>query len=186
MHEARAQTGTVDSSLIIGPMQPIEPPDSFLVSAAEGWLELGNTAEARLELEQVSAALQKHPAVLDLRWEVFTTEQDWSAALEVARTLLGLLPGSPVGWLHQAYALRRAPGGGLPAAWEALLPALEKFPENPTVAYNLACYACQLEQLDEARALFQRALEVGGREAIQRMALRDPDLQPLWDEIRKL
>jgi tetratricopeptide (TPR) repeat protein len=167
-------------------MQSLEPPDSFLLSAAEGWLELGNLAEARAELAQISAALQNHPEVLDLRWHLLASEQNWPAALEIARTLLQLRPESPAGWLHQAYALRRAPGGGLQAAWAALLPALEQFPEAPTVPYNLACYACQLEQLDEARALFQRALAVGGRENIKRLALRDPDLQPLWAEIRNL
>jgi len=80
MRERRPQPGAIDSTAIICPMQPLEPPDSFFVSAAEGWLELGNSAEARLELAQVSAALQNHPAVLDLRWEVFKTERDWPAA----------------------------------------------------------------------------------------------------------
>jgi tetratricopeptide (TPR) repeat protein len=174
----------IDTPVIISPMQPLEPPDSFLLSAAEGWLGLGNLAEARAELAQISSVFQNHPDVLDVQWQLFALEQNWSAALETARRVLQLMPDSPAGWLHQAYALRRAPGGGLQAAWAALLPALEKFPDEPTVPYNLACYACQLEQLDEARPLFQRALAVGGREAIKRMALRDPDLQPLWGEIR--
>ena len=92
--------------------------------------------------------------------------------------------GRPAGWLHRAYALRRTPDGGLAKAWDALLPAAEKFPKEPTVLYNLSCYACQMQQLDIARRWFKKALKVGGRENVKRMALADGDLQPLWDEIR--
>ncbi len=59
----------------------------------------------------------------------------------------------PAGWLHRAYALRRVANGGLPQAWDALLPAAEKFPGEPVIAYNLSCYACQMQQLDASRAM---------------------------------
>jgi Tfp pilus assembly protein PilF len=88
--------------------------------------------------------------------------------------------------LHRAYALRRAPGGGLPQAWDALLPAAGKFPEEPVAAYNLSCYACQMQQLDRARHWLQRAIKTGGKDAIKKMALADDDLKPLWEEIREL
>jgi Flp pilus assembly protein TadD len=165
-------------------MQALEPPDLFRVSAAEGWLELGDLVEARAELDEVSPPSRNHPAVLEVRWTLLASEKDWETALEVGRTLLQLAPENAVAWLHHAYALRRAKAGGLPAAWDALWPALEKFPENGTVAYNLACYACQLQKLADARLLLQRALTVGGRDTILQMALRDPDLEPLRQEIR--
>jgi predicted Zn-dependent protease len=166
-------------------MQPLETPDSFYVSAAQGWLELGNAAEARAELEHISAASQEHPRVLQLRWMLSANAEDWPAALETARALLRVAPEFPEAWLHHAYALRRAPGGGLQAAWEALSPALEKFTAEATIPYNLACYACQLGQLEAARVLCRRALATAGdREDMKTMALRDPDLQPLWPEIR--
>jgi hypothetical protein len=74
----------------------------------------------------------------------------------------------------------------LQQAWNALLPAYEKFPREPTIPYNLSCYACQLNQIEEARAWLRRALKLGDREKIKRLALDDPDLQPLWEEIREL
>jgi hypothetical protein len=76
------------------------------------------------------------------------------------------------------------PGGGLRAAWNALAPALDRFPKHEIIPYNLACYACQLDQLDQARILFQRALATGNKKHLKEMALDDSDLQPLWNEIR--
>ncbi len=167
-------------------MEKLEPPHSHSLSAADGWLELGNIAEARTELDRIPARLQNHPQVLEVRWTILAHEKNWPAALQTALDLLRADTGIFSGWLYHAYALRRAPGGGLQAAWDALLPALEKFPRNATIPYNLACYACQLRRLDEARALFQTAIKAGGREQIKRLALQDADLEPLWAEIGEL
>ena len=71
-------------------------------------------------------------------------------------------------------------------AWDALLPAHEKFPRETTIAFNLSCYACQMQQLDEARSWFHCALKLGGKDKLKAMALGDSDLQPLWTEIREL
>ena len=45
-------------------MVPLQPPDSFHVLAASGWLDLGNAAEAKHELQKVAPESQKHPDVL--------------------------------------------------------------------------------------------------------------------------
>ncbi|HKS36539.1 MAG TPA: tetratricopeptide repeat protein [Verrucomicrobiae bacterium] len=165
-------------------MQPLEPPDSHHLSAAIGWIELGNMSEAKTALGQLSPAARSHPDALEAWWVILAEEKDWSKGLVVANTLLEASPKSPTGWLHRAYALRRVKEGGLKAAWEALLPAFEKFPEESTIPYNLSCYACQMGQMEEARAWLQRAVKAGGIETIKRMALRDADLKPLWDEIK--
>ena len=95
-------------------------------------------------------------------------------------------PERPSAWLHQAYALRRVPEGSVKQAWTALLPAFEKFPSESIIPYNLSCYACQLQLLDAARVWLKRAEVIGGKERIKRLALNDPDLQPLWPEIKEL
>ena len=164
-------------------MKKIEPPDSFHLSAAQGWVELGNVTEARTELAHVAPRLQNHPDVLEVRWAIAATENDWAAALAIARQAVQADPESAAGVVHQAYALRRDPDGGLQAAWDALFPAMEKFPDEAIIPYNLACYACQMDQPDKARILFARALAVGDKDQIKKMALNDPDLKPLWDEI---
>jgi predicted Zn-dependent protease len=164
----------------------LEPPDTHYFSSAIGWLELGAPAEARAELAQISASLQDHPDVLEARWQVAAEARQWEEGLQVAQALLQRAPKRPSGWLHQAYALRRVSAGGLQRAWEALLPASEKFPKEPVIPYNLSCYACQMNQLDTARLWLQRAAAVGGKEKIKNMALQDSDLEPLWKEIESL
>jgi len=165
-------------------MLKIEPPDSRTLSAALGWLELGNPREALAELDTISPENHLHPAVLEVRWAVFAELKQWDRALEIANELVRILPGKAGGWLHRAYALRRAPGGGLPQAWDALLPAAEKFPKQLLIAFNLACYACQMEKYDEARRWLKHASEIGDDTKVKEMALADSDLEPLWPEIR--
>ena len=165
-------------------MANLEPPDAFALSAALGWIELGNPAEALAELERVTPENQSQPGVLELRWAALAELKRWEEALVVASDLVRVTPDNVNGWLHRAYALRRVPAGGLQAAWDALLPAAERFKQEPVVGFNLACYACRMERLDEARAWLERAMKIGKRSEIQSMALADEDLQPLWAEIR--
>ena len=167
-------------------MQKLEPPDTHCFSAAVGWLELGNLAEAQAELAQISPARQEHPDVLEVRWMVSAEQNHWEEGLQIAQALLRRAPKRSSGWLHQAYALRRVPDGGVQKAWDALLPAFDKFPRESIIPFNLSCYACQMRQLDAARDWLKRALAVGGKEKIKQMALKDSDLEPLWDEIRQL
>ena len=167
-------------------MQKLELPDIHYFSAAVGWLELGNVAEAKAELDLIAPAQQNHPDVLEVRWLLCAQEERWAEGLQIARALLHGAPERSSGWLHQAYALRRVPDGGLQQAWDALLPAFDKFPKEPIISYNLSCYACQMQRLEAARVWLRRAAAVGGKEKIKRMALADPDLEPLWEEIRGL
>jgi tetratricopeptide (TPR) repeat protein len=164
----------------------LDPPDSHHLDAAIGWLGLGCVPDARDELENISLLNQSHPEALEARWVVCAHDEKWSEALEIARLELQCAPADPSGWLHQAYAMRRVANGSLSAAWDALLPAAEKFPDEPIIAYNLACYACQMQQLDAARVWLKRAIKIGGKDAIQKTALADDDLKPLWPEIEEL
>jgi hypothetical protein len=83
-----------------------------------------------------------------------------------------------------AYSLRRAKGGGLMVAREALSPVATQFPQEPTIPYNLACYDCQLGNLKEARQWLEKAFDIGDSKRLKLMALDDPDLEPLWANIR--
>jgi len=165
---------------------PLAPPDSHLLDAAIGWLGLGCAEDARAELADISAANQNHPAVLEARWTISAQDQNWQEALLIAGAELVIAPNDAAGWLHRAYALRRVTDGGLSQAWAALLPAAKMFPAEPIIAYNLSCYACQMQQLNAAREWFYRAVAAGKKEVIKQMALADDDLQPLWTEIKEL
>jgi len=164
----------------------LAPPDTFCFSAAAGWLELGNVAEAEAELSQLSPQAALDPDVLELKWLVCAEQAKWQEGLKAAQKLMEVAPNRPTGWLHSAYALRRLPDGSLQEAWEALLPAHRKFPRESLIPYNLSCYACQMGDMEEARKWLRKAVDCDGIEAIRKIALADKDLEPLWDEIRKM
>ncbi len=152
-----------------------------------GWLELSNPTEAGEELARIRIDLLDHPDVLEVRWDVCAATRSWEAALPVAEKLVEIAPDRASGWLHRAYALRRATSGGLPAAWDVLRPAYNLFPKMPLISYNLACYAAQLGRLDEAWDWLHKAMEAAGDvAAIKSMALRDSDLEPLRERIQSL
>lgn len=167
-------------------MEEIGPPDTHYLSAALGWMELGNCLEAKSELLKVNPGLANHPTVLEVNWAIQAAANEWPEALATAEKLVESEPNLANGWLHRAYAMRRVPGGGLQAAWKLLLPAVDRFPEEATIPYNLACYSCQMGELEEARRWLRRALGVGDAAKIRTMAFADSDLKPLWPEIKRL
>src|SRR5262245_60792386 len=168
-------------------MGDLEPPNAHHVRAAIGWLELGNAAEAGEEIARVTPECLNHPDVLDVRWMICAAGRSWEAALELAETLVQIAPERSSGWVHRAYALRRVRHGGLQMAWAALRPAYEKFPREELIPYNLACYAAQSGRLDAAWDWLTKAVAISGDvKMIKERALRDVDLQPLWQRVRDL
>jgi tetratricopeptide (TPR) repeat protein len=165
-------------------MTPIEPPDSFHVSAAQGWMELGSPAEAQVELDKVAAEFQTHPEVMALRWEILSVGRNWEAALEVAAGMIHTAPHDPVGWFNRSYCLHELKRTD--EARDNLLRVVDKFPLSGTMRYNLACYECQLGHLDQARSWLRKAFDLGDPAEMKSQALRDPDLRPLWPEIQSL
>lgn len=167
-------------------MKPLEPSDVHRLRAAEGWLELGNVDEAKVELESASPELREHPAMLEMRWQICAKESRWDAAKELAQVIVAQMPDDADGWLHLSYATRRATGGSVQAAWDVLFPVSKKFVSVPLIFYNLACYACQLGQIETARELLRKAFVAGDVARYKLMALRDSDLEPLWKEIPEM
>jgi predicted Zn-dependent protease len=164
-------------------MKSLDISDLHVLRAVEGWIELGNFTEAEGELNTLSPEKRAHPDVLDFRFQIHAGQKNWDVCREIAQTLTKREPARSSGWLHLAYATRRATGGSIQAAWDILLPTAECFPKNPTIHYNLACYACQMGRLDEARQWLESALTIGDAKSIKRMALVDSDLEPLHKDI---
>lgn len=165
-------------------MKPLEPPDIFYVRAAEGWIELGNHGEAVHELNQVRPEFSAHPDVMEVHWQMAARESRWDDCRDIARGVTERNPESPLGWIHFAYATRRATGGGLDAAREILIIAHKKFPAVPLIPYNLACYECQLRNLEAARQWLKQAFSlVADPKPMKLMAVNDPDLEPIRGQI---
>jgi Flp pilus assembly protein TadD len=167
-------------------MNALEPPDSHHLSAASGWLGLGNWREAVVELEKIAPALRHHPSVLQLWYDIFARREQWDEAEKFARELVHLQPQDAQFWIWHAYATRRMTGGGILQAREILEKARDLAPDDPLISFNLACYECQLGNLQTAVQRLRQALGLGNPKAVKELALADKDLEPLWDKIREM
>ena len=164
--------------------KPLLPPDSHYVSAAEGWLMLKNPKEASAELDHVAEENRLHPEVLQARWHIQSAVSDWEGAIITAQLCIDVDSGSSFGWIHRSYSLHELKR--TQEAWNNLEPATKLFPAEPIIAYNMACYACQLGHMEIAKSWLRKAFKLGVPAVIKKMALSDPDLTPLLPEIEEL
>jgi tetratricopeptide (TPR) repeat protein len=156
-------------------MRPLEPPDRFHLEAAQGWLELGNYAEAIEELEGIAAVNRAHPDVLEIRWHVCAHAKKWAACVDIAEAIIKLDPTRPDAWIHRSFALHELKR--TQDAFDQLLPVADRFPEVWTIPYNLACYCAQLGRLDECRKWLKKAVTID-EHTVKRAAINDPDFKP--------
>lgn len=161
----------------------LAPPDCHYLDGAVGWLELGNPKEALAELALIAEASRNDPQVLETKWQIFARTDNWSESLPVAQTFCEVAPELPQGWLHQAVSLYRL--NRTQEAWDLLLPMAKKFPKSWVVAYDLACYACQLDRVEEGRRWLRKAFRLGESAEVKLLALADSDLKVLWPEIEQ-
>lgn len=159
-------------------MKTLDAHDRRTLEAAEGWLGLGNWEEAKAELEAMSPQVREHPAVLCMRWNIHAAAKQWDMAAVVASRLAQVVPELPFGWIQLAHSLHCL--NRTEEARNVLLPVLDRFPKQSFMRYKLACYACQLGRLNEARHWLETALQLADSTEIAKMALRDPELIPLW------
>jgi len=145
------------------------------LSHARGYLELGMVEEAAAELRRIPREERDGTAVLALRAIVLQAQGRWRALCTTAAELVRRQPEEAGAWVTWAYATRRAVS--LAAAEQILREAEEHHPAEPTIQFNLGCYACLRGDLKAARARVARAvaLEASFREH----ARTDPDLEAL-------
>jgi predicted Zn-dependent protease len=164
-----------------------QTPERFYFSAAQGWLELGNPAEAQAELNQLPVPLRGHPDVLRLQIEIFAEAKQWEACANTAALLLRLTPDDPFPYIRRAFALhelRRTQD-----AHDTLTAVASRFPSEWVIPYNLACYCAQLGQIDVGMEWLIIATN-RNRAAVRDAAVDDLDLVPLhslpqWTELQR-
>ena len=132
------------------------------------------------ELEALPDELKEITVVLATWLEVYQRWQKWSEASSVVRCTYQKWNRRNRDWpVALAYAVRRS--RGLVFAQEVLVQAGEKFPDCATIHFNLACYAAQLGNLNEARLRLRRAIQLDQEFAA--LAKTDPDLNPIRAEV---
>ena len=145
------------------------------LSHARGYLALGMVAEAAAELAQLPAPDAETTEALTLRIAVLHEQENWPGVRDLARELIHREAADAAIWVTLAYATRRA--DSLIAAEIVLIKAEKLHPEEPTIQFNLGCYACQRGDLIGARLRVGRAIELDPK--FREIAASDPDLAPL-------
>ena len=126
----------------------------------------------------------RHPNVLLVHWEIYARTEQWLAAYAVAQALIVTLPEEPIGWIYRSFALQKL--GRVREAWQSLLPGARKFSRDWRIAYNLACYACQLGDIAGAWNWLDQAIALGNPDLIKSQALDEIGLKPLWERLGKV
>jgi Tfp pilus assembly protein PilF len=145
------------------------------ISHAQGYLELGMLAEAEAELEQITGAAAQSNEVLAVRLAVLHEQHNWPAVRDLARELVQRNPAEPAMWVTWAYATRRTES--LEAAESILLEAEKLHPVEPTIHFNLGCYACQRGDVWTAKRRVDAAAGLDPK--FIKIAETDPDLEAL-------
>jgi tetratricopeptide (TPR) repeat protein len=158
---------------------PLEPPDQQYWRAAVGYVELGMFQDANDQLEKIDPFNRSAPEVLAVRIEIYHGLQKWELMAEIAKRLADFQPDDLHWTISVAYATRRA--NSIEAAKQILLNAESRFPNEAIIKYNLACYFCQMGDIENAKNYLRKAFEIDLN--WRKAALDDEDLRPLWDSL---
>jgi len=158
-------------------------PHSRHLEYASGYLALGLLDEASDELEMIEGDDRMSADVMRLRVDLYTQAKEWDLLLAVAKALARIDPDDEQGWISWAFALRELER--VPEAQEVLLKAEPIHGQSSaTLHYNLACYACLLGNMEEAKSRLSTACMMDAENKTD--ALDDPDLKAMWDDIANM
>ena len=146
-----------------------------IISAAQGYSELGMHDDAVAELDAIAGEHADRPDVLEARLLVLMHAHRWKEALTASRKLCKVKPEAASGYIHAAFCLHEL---GRTQDAKALLisgpPALLK---EPTYHYNLACYEAKLGNYPEAHAHLETSFAMDRK--FREFAKGDADLEPI-------
>jgi Flp pilus assembly protein TadD len=154
--------------------------DQHHLQASVGYTQLGMNTEALEELDHVSTLARHSVEVLSLELAILHQNNQWKQAAHVAGKILSLDPSNPDWHIAAAYATRRALS--LEEANIILTQAVDLFPANALIHYNLGCYAAQLGELEKSYVLVRRAFDLDPH--FEKVAKTDPDLNPIRSRLK--
>lgn len=150
------------------------------LQAAAGFLDLGLPLDADEELDQIEPEMRSLSEVLAVRAKIYQELRRWEPMEAVCQQLCRIRPEEPQWVLALATATRYR--HGVQEALEVLAPMVGRFPQEPIIHYNLACYAAQLGHLNAARARLAEAIKLDPE--CRKLALNDSDLAALHPELK--
>jgi len=147
---------------------------------ANGYLDLGMTKEATVELNAIPEAERPDPAVRSMFIRLYLEAKKWRKMAEASKALAEVSPENAFGWTNWAYALREL--NQHKQAKDVATDALLQHPNEAVLWFNLACYCSLLGEVQEASNHLDKA--IGLEKHFESEAVDDPDLDNLWNWIR--
>lgn len=170
---------------------PLTHAEMHLMRAALGWLELGNPAEARAEMEKIAKKFNTNPNVVLIWCDISAAQGNWDDCLKGALKVTKMLPSCLDGWIHLANATRHTGKDGIKKAEKILSSIYLKFHFCPAISYTRALCAGQrgdyemaAEWLDDAFTCATQKADVIDEFAAK--AMKAPELKPIWDKIQRI
>ena len=151
-----------------------------LLRYANGYriLEMFEDAEGELSKIPPEERLGDRPLAMEVA--LFQDCGKWENMREAAGRLRKRHPEESDWWIAEAYATRRC--RSIEEAREILLEGVEAHSEEPSIKYNLGCYACVLGDPEEALGQVRSAIALDPK--YKSMALEDEDLEAVRDDLR--
>jgi predicted Zn-dependent protease len=146
-----------------------------IISAAQGYSELGMHDDAIAEMDTISPEASERPEVVEMRLLILMHAKRWKEALASSRKLCKASPESPSGFIHSAFCLHEL--GRTKEAKEILLGGPPSLLKEPTYHYNLACYEARLGNFAEAHAHLETSFTMDRK--FREFAKTDSDLEPV-------
>jgi tetratricopeptide (TPR) repeat protein len=157
----------------------IDTPTHMILSAAEGYLELGMLDDARREFERLSSDDKKSIEAMTVLMGIHRASGD-AVGLSMAAESLCVMDSDNVDrWID--FALVLSDENSVENARELLLEAVDRFPDTALVHFHLARLECRLGNLDQAKEHLGRSKKLCP--VCRVLALTDEqDLQPIWTD----
>lgn len=150
------------------------------IAAAQGYLELGLRAEARMELAALPAEAHARVDVIEIKLLCLMGERRWEEALSMAEDLCEQEPSEPGGFIHAAFCLHEL--NRTAEALDFLSRGPASLRTKPVYFYNMGCYHARLDQTDKALRYLRQAFEMDPD--LRLHARKDADLAALREHLK--
>ena len=130
--------------------------------------------------ERVSSDATDDIRKLRLLAEIYERTGNWEKSAETSERLCNLEPDNVSWWIMRAIALDRKTGDAF-AVREVLFAALQHFPADSVILYNLACCSCRMEDFTAAWDFLERTYGTSDKRQIKRLVGEEPQLELLWE-----
>jgi hypothetical protein len=113
------------------------------LEVAEGWLQLGNYAEAMDTLDNLDPEIRAHYTVLKLRCKIYRMEKRWRELSLLASSCASRFPNVCAFWVEWAWAYYHQ--GDYAHAFVRLHRQLDRFPDSARLVITVDCASFRLK-----------------------------------------